>query len=199
MTALDGRHVRRAWLDVPGRFPSEVRLDRDRVTVGRADADIDLRDAAVSRLHAAFERLSTGWVVHDLGSTNGTTLNGARTIGAHVVRDGDVVCFGATTVTFRCSELSDLALTAPAPAAPHVTARERDLLVALCRPVLRGGMLVEPASIREIAAELVITESAVKKLLGRAYNRFELSDQQRRRGYLAAEALRRGVVTTRDA
>lgn len=188
-----------AALTVPGQISREVLLDRERVTVGRVDADVALNDGSVSRLHAVLERLSAGWVVHDLGSRNGTTINGARVTGAQVVRDGDVVCFGAVTVTFRCAQPSDVARTAPAPAAPRVTARERDLLVALCRPVLANGMLSDPASLRELAAELVVTESAVKKLLVRAYDKFELVDGQRRRGYLAAEALRRGVVTTRDA
>lgn len=189
----------RTWLDVLGRFPGEVVLSGSRITVGRDSADVELTDDSVSRLHAVFERLSSGWVVHDLGSTNGTTVNGARVSGAHVVRDGDIICFGSTTVTFRCSSSSDLGATAPPPAAPRVTVRERDLLVALCRPVLRGGMLAEPASLRQIAAELVVTESAVKKLLTRLYDRFELLDRDRRRAYLAAEALRRGVISTRDA
>lgn len=197
MTTLPARVGARAWLEIAGRFPAEVVLGRQRFTVGRAGADIEVADESVSRLHAVFEPMSTHWVVHDLGSTNGTTLNGARTVGARVVRDGDVIRIGATAITFRCADPDDCP-TAPPPMVPHVTRRERDLLVALCRPVLCGEMLAEPAGMRQIAEELVISESAVKKLLSRTYDTFGLVDGERRRNYLAAEALRRGVISARD-
>ena len=186
----------RAWVEIAG-LP-ELFFNSERVTVGRTGTDIELADTSVSRLHAVFERVSTGWIVHDLGSTYGTTLNGVRATGARVVHDGDVLTFGATSLTFRCWDTSEVLLTAPPPEMPRVTARERDLLVALCRPVLNGDMLAEPASVRAMSAELVVSESAVKKLLTRIYDKFGLTDERRRRGYLAAEALRRGVVTSRD-
>jgi len=198
MTQLPARVDALVWLEFADEASVEVVLDGSRVTVGRAGADIELSDGSVSRLHAVFERLSAAWVVHDLGSTNGTTVNGVRTVGGRVIRDGDVICFGSTTITFRSAELPDTSLTAPPPVMPLVTRRERDVLVALCRPVLRGDILAPPAGLKEIADELVISESAVKKLLTRAYDRFGLTDDRRRRNYLAAEALRRGVVTLRD-
>jgi hypothetical protein len=199
MTTLPLHVGARAWLEVAGRFPPEIPLEGERITVGRSDADVELPADSVSRLHAVFERLSSGWIVHDLGSTNGTTLNGVRVAGARVIRDGDVLCLGSTALTFRCADDTETALTAPPPAAPHVTRRERELLVALCRPVLVGEMLTEPAGLRQIAQELVISESAVKKLLARTYDAFGLTENQRRRAFLAAEALRRGVITVRDA
>jgi hypothetical protein len=64
--------------------------------------------------------------------------------------------------------------------------------------VLRGDILTEPAGLRDLAQALVVSESAVKKLLTRTYDTFGLTENQRRRHYLAAEALRRGVVTSRD-
>lgn len=198
MSSLAARVGARAWLEIADRFPAEVPLDDARLTVGRAGADIELADEAVSRLHAVFEQLSSGWVVHDLGSTNGTTLNGVRASGARVIRDGDVICFGSTIITFRSAELPDLAATAPPPDTPHVTRRERELLVALCRPVLRGDILTEAAGLKELAEALVVSESGVKKLLSRTYDTFGLTAGERRRNYLAAEALRRGVITSRD-
>jgi DNA-binding NarL/FixJ family response regulator len=59
-------------------------------------------------------------------------------------------------------------------------------------------MLDEPASVRAIADELVVSESAVKKLLGRCYDKFGLDGPQRRRGQLALEAIRRGGVSLAD-
>ena len=46
---------------------------------------------------------------------------------------------------------------------PELTRRERDVLVALCRPALGEGVFTEPATVREIAAELVVTDAAVKQ------------------------------------
>lgn len=49
--------------------------------------------------------------------------------------------------------------------APSLTTRERDVLVALCRPLLDRDMFTEPASTRAIADELAITQAAVKQHL----------------------------------
>jgi len=67
-----------------------------RFTIGRDDGcDLVLRDLSVSRLHARLERHGTGWLLEDLGSTNGTRLNGWRVSGQVPVRPGDQVSFGA--------------------------------------------------------------------------------------------------------
>jgi DNA-binding NarL/FixJ family response regulator len=79
------------------------------------------------------------------------------------------------------------------------TRRERDVLVALCRPVLSADLFTEPASIRQIAEELVVTEAAVKQHLLRLYDKFGVFDSgERRRVRLANEAVRRGAVTLAD-
>ncbi len=46
------------------------------------------------QVHAELSRQGGLWVLRDLGSTNGTTVNGRRVIGAAVVREGDQVGFG---------------------------------------------------------------------------------------------------------
>jgi Domain of unknown function (DUF1707)/Inner membrane component of T3SS, cytoplasmic domain len=66
-----------------------------RFTIGRDDGcDLVLGDLSVSRLHARLERDGTGWLLEDLGSTNGTRLNGWRVSGQVPVRPGDQVSFG---------------------------------------------------------------------------------------------------------
>ena len=57
----------------------EVMLDRERVVVGRGrKADLALAEATISRAHAAIGWDGRGFYVEDLGSTNGTLVNGAR-------------------------------------------------------------------------------------------------------------------------
>jgi len=69
-----------------------------RFTIGReAACDMTLADLTVSRWHASLEREAGGWLLADLGSTNGTRLNGWRVNGPMLVRAGDLVSFGAVT------------------------------------------------------------------------------------------------------
>ena len=69
------------------------------------------------------------------------------------------------------------------------------MLRALCRPSQSGAAYTEPASIREIAAELFVSEAAVKQHLLRLYDKFKIyRDEPRRRVRLANEALRLGLI-----
>jgi hypothetical protein len=89
-----------------GREQERIVIEGERATVGRPDPArehypaIDLRsDDAVSRRHAEFRRGAHGWLLVDLGSTNGTRLNGDW-LEPHEetpVRDGDQVELGAVT------------------------------------------------------------------------------------------------------
>ncbi len=57
----------------------EVALDRERIVIGRGrKADLALAEATISRAHAAVGFDGEGFYVEDLGSTNGTMVNGAR-------------------------------------------------------------------------------------------------------------------------
>ena len=79
---------------------------------------------------------------------------------------------------------------------PRLTRRERDVLLALCRPLASVEPFRQPASIRAIAEELVVTEAAVKQHLLRLYDKFRLTDQsENRRVRLANEAILRGFFT----
>ncbi|AEY92421.1 MULTISPECIES: DUF1707 and FHA domain-containing protein [Streptomyces] len=63
--------------------------------IGRDPANgLRLNHDTVSRVHAELRHQGGLWVLRDLGSTNGTTVNGRRVIGAVVVREGDQVAFG---------------------------------------------------------------------------------------------------------
>ncbi|MEU7700297.1 MULTISPECIES: DUF1707 and FHA domain-containing protein [unclassified Streptomyces] len=101
MSAFTAR-LGRAWsaerlpkllLPLPGPHP--LRIGRDPVN------GLRLSHETASRLHAELSMQSGMWVLRDLGSTNGTTVNGRRVTGAVVVRSGDVVGFGQ--MSFRLS------------------------------------------------------------------------------------------------
>jgi len=182
--------------------PQVLPLTGDRIVVGKGtDVQLDLTsDAAVSRLHAVVERVGSGWCIRDLGSRNGTFVNGERILGERALRTGDEIRVGQTRLLYRARGSSpDIPSTAAAQPAPDLTRRERHVLIALCRPVLGGDLLTEPASVRAIAAELVLTESAVKKHLANLFDKFELyDDSERRRGRLASDAIRRGAISLSD-
>jgi Domain of unknown function (DUF1707)/Inner membrane component of T3SS, cytoplasmic domain len=72
--------------------------DQDRYTIGREWAcDLSISDMSVSRWHADLRRQAGGWRLADLGSLNGTRLNGWRIAGSVPVRAGDLVSFGTAT------------------------------------------------------------------------------------------------------
>jgi tetratricopeptide (TPR) repeat protein len=78
---------------------------------------------------------------------------------------------------------------------PELTRRERDVLTALCRPLASERPVAMPASIREIAAELVVTEAAVKQHLLNLYDKFDVPDgPESRRIALARQAVLRGFA-----
>lgn len=179
-----------------------VALEGDRVTVGQhPSAEVVLAsDRRVSRLHAVLERYATGWCIHDMESSNGTFVNGRRVWGERPLRAGDEVQVGRTRLVFRTeTDGEDSVRTEQAPSPPPLTRREREVLVALCRPVLVGDLFTEPASIRQVAADLGVTDAAVKQHLLRLYDKFEIYvEPTRRRVTLANEAVRRGAVTLGD-
>src|SRR5438309_24041 len=83
-------------------------LDGKRLVVGPAGAtigrsrqcDVVLTDPNVSRQHAEIRPRGGSWVVTDLGSTNGSQLNGRRIEGSEVLRTGDEIELGASLMTF---------------------------------------------------------------------------------------------------
>ncbi len=101
-------------------------FDAEQVTIGRTeDNDVVLYDGGVSRQHARIAFDGTHWVLSDLNSANGTTLNGAK-IASEVLEGGDHVGIGqavfrfdaaATGASTRIVSLSEAEKRAPAKAA----------------------------------------------------------------------------------
>ena len=78
-----------------------VPIDRAVFTIGRlADRHLMLDDVGVSRVHAEIRRSSDTFVIADVGSVNGTVVNGRREV-QRVLEDGDVIRVGGVELTFR--------------------------------------------------------------------------------------------------
>ena len=176
----------------------------EQVTVGRgADCDVSLGwDREVSRLHAQLERVGAHWVLVDDGlSRNGSFVNGERVVGRRVLRDGDRLVFGETPVIYRATDsgASSTMGVMTSPSAVTLTPTQRQILVALCRPV-RDSAFATPLTNKEIAEEVSLSVDAVKAHLRSLFERFGLEDlpQNQKRARLAAIALLQGIVTQRD-
>lgn len=178
----------------------QVTLADQRVTLGRDPSNqICLDDDAVSGMHAVLEQYSSGWALRDLGSRNGTFINGERVTGERPLHNHDQINIGSTRLMFRDpdSRPRNAGVTRVLDALPRLdlTRRERDVLIALCRPLSSSDPFKQPASIRAIAKELVVTDAAVKQHLLHLYEKFGLDrDSENRRILLANQAIQRGVV-----
>ena len=90
-----------AELVVMGSKRRPYPLSKDALSIGRLDAcDIVLSDPGVSRKHAEVRREGDEWVVIDLGSTNGTVVNG-KPVRRHRLAEGDRIEVGETTIEYH--------------------------------------------------------------------------------------------------
>lgn len=89
-----------AWLEARG---TETRLALEEfAVVGRGPtARLRLEDAGVSREHASLRKRDGGWWVQDMGSANGTFVNGMPATVSTRLRDGDEISFGPARYVFR--------------------------------------------------------------------------------------------------
>jgi|SRR5207245_1726499 len=70
------------------------------IVIGRATAcDVRLHSKSASRQHARITLTSSGASIEDLGSTNGTFVNGARIAGPTALKSGDIIAIGAESMT----------------------------------------------------------------------------------------------------
>jgi hypothetical protein len=172
-------------------------LREDVTTIGRGrSVDVHLSDPSVSRLHAEIVRRGAYAYVTDLGlSRNGTRVNG-RLVARRVLDEGDVLSFGAARCRVFGFAPEEFAAEVELrrPAAPELTRRELDVVTSLCRPALSDEAFVAPATAREIAADLVVTEAAVKQHLLRLYQKFRIPEGTNRRVRLANEVVALGIV-----
>lgn len=183
------------------RLDHVVSLVEGSYTVGSDPDQVDLAldDPAVSGVHALLERVASTWLLRDVGSRNGTRLNGERLTGQRRLQENDEVLVGRTRLVFRDRDAARRRTTdvlVPPPA--NLTRMERRTLVELCRPLLSHNTFQPPASVREIAGRLFVGKNAVQAHLTSLYDKFGIHGGTDRRLALANEAVQRGAVTMAD-
>jgi hypothetical protein len=91
--------ARTARVNIEGR---RIVIGAGGATIGRSrQCEVVIDDPNVSRQHAEIRPRGGSWVLTDLGSTNGSSLNGRRIVGPEVLKPGDEIELGTSVVTFE--------------------------------------------------------------------------------------------------
>lgn len=168
-----------------GKARQVIPLRGIRFTVGRAEGN-DLRvssDMSVSRRHAVLEKSQGGWKVRDLGSSNGTYINGMRVDAPLLARYGDSILIG----DFRLVLLDDNDGDTSAPTT--LTNSELDRVGLTSREVEVLRFVAAGMSDAQIAGQLTISVRTVHSHLEHIRNKTGL----RRRTELARYAITKGL------
>jgi len=174
--------------------------------VGRSpSADVELGfDDQVSTLHAQLEVVGSECTLLDDGlSTNGSYVNEERVGGRRLLRDGDVLRFGRSSVLYRAPADGGLDSTVVAGDimdAAGVSPAQKRVLVELCRPFKDAPAFATPATNQEIADALHLSVDAVKTHMRALFEKFsvEALPQNRKRVAVVERALGTGIVSSRD-
>ncbi len=92
-----GKRLSLAIIDGPDSG-NVFRIEKPRVTIGRSGNDLNLNDTEASRQHASVEVRDTMYTVNDLGSTNGTMMEGERITGPKELADKGEFQIGSSTI-----------------------------------------------------------------------------------------------------
>jgi len=191
------------YLDVSSAVDGGRRhLSGDRLVIGRSPlSDVVLTaDAQVSRTHAVLERIADRWVVRDVGSRNGTYVNGQQVREPVWLRAGDELRIGKSLLVLKVQQSAhDPGVTERQAPPPTLTVREREVLLAIMRPLVAGGPFGQPASTSDIARALWVSDTAVKRHLIQLHRKFGIDGRGASRLVrLASVALQCGAVSVHE-
>ena len=97
-----------------GKPVQQVTMEQTRLTIGRrAQCDIPIKDPAVSGNHAEIEFVGNGYILRDLGSTNGVHVKG-RQVKEYAIKDEDLITIGEHQLRIQMIDKSPPAKQAPA-------------------------------------------------------------------------------------
>jgi len=152
-------------IHTPGEPVSRFVVDRPSLTLGRSSTnDVFLPDRTLSRVHARLDQKPGGLVLTDLGSRNGTQLNGSRLVEPIVVRPGDRIVLGETSI-----EVSEEAHSTARVVIDGADKLDRTMIstanaaLSLRRPAARE--LTDAAELKRLATSLQILNEVSLALL----------------------------------
>jgi len=132
-------------LSLEGSVIREIPLDKERVTIGRKPQnDIQIENLAVSGEHACIVTILNDSFLEDLGSTNGTLVNG-NAIKKHILQNNDVVEIGKYKMKYVVE-------AAPAAAAGHPPAEDFEKTMVMRAPPKMAAASPKPAAPAPAAA-----------------------------------------------
>jgi AraC-like DNA-binding protein len=163
-SAADGSA--RIWVYMPGQTPWSFELPPGSIVVGRGDhCGLRLDHGTVSWDHVEFARIGHAIVATDLGSRNGTLLNGRPLAAPAPVRCGDILTLGGVRLEVAVPAVSSHARTV-GPAMPPIalTEEQRELARALAAPFRApGAVAARPPTRAELARHLHLSERTVQR------------------------------------
>jgi pSer/pThr/pTyr-binding forkhead associated (FHA) protein len=128
-----------AMLFCPPQPPMQLE-GMQRVVIGRhRDCEFPIRQEDISRRHSEVVDREGSYVVRDLGSTNGTFVNGQPVVGEQPLLPGDRIEIGSTTITFCEVE------TAGEPAVPDSCPEDQTIVFTRPREGFHGDLAEIPA------------------------------------------------------
>lgn len=165
-----------------------LRLQDGDGTIGRReDNSYVIADPRVSRVHASVRKEAGAFVITDLGSSAGTTVNGETLTGPSVLHHGDVVAFGPVAFVFEDpgtmaadDELTMVMELPETPIGPKLSPRQQQVL----------ELMAEGMTNSEIGARLGVTERTVKAYAQELYDKLGA----RNRAGAVAEAAKQGLL-----
>jgi pSer/pThr/pTyr-binding forkhead associated (FHA) protein len=121
-------------------------LTKEVTVLGRdVSNDIVVGDAEISRTHARLTRTPGGYVLEDLGSTNGSFVNGERLVAPRVLNPGDLVGFGENVTLLFDSTSPEAAATVMGQAAKPAPAAAKPVRPSAAPPAPPVQAQMEPA------------------------------------------------------
>src|SRR5574341_81581 len=131
-------------------------LSGDQLTIGRDSTnDIVINDAEISRRHARLTFQGGKYVLEDLGSTNGTFVNGQRLAGPRVLKAGEVVSFGEQIIlVFEVTSIDAGATMVSPRAASAVPSVQRPATPVPPPPAEYAGSVPASPAVSELARKM---------------------------------------------
>jgi phosphoserine phosphatase RsbU/P len=140
--------------------PFRKALEDEAVSIGRAsECTIPIKDRYLSRKHAEIALIDNAWTIRDLGSANGTYLNGSKLERDTPLRSGDRIRLGDTELVYESEEHKTdrhFAIAADTVTRPTIAIAINDLEEAM-RPQLRpdSGDVERLQTLNALARELI--------------------------------------------